>query len=147
MKTITYSIFFTIISFFFFSIPTAVITNPFFTRMTPVYWYDYIYLIADSILLGIYLGLTFGKTQIKQCKVKGKAFSGGILGFLGIACPICNKILLLLFGVSFLMIYFEPIRPYLGLLSMLILLWAVKEKLLIVNLSASFKRITAKLNN
>jgi hypothetical protein len=37
---------------------------------------------------------------------------GGILGFVGIACPVCNKLLLMLFGGELLLTYFEPIRLY-----------------------------------
>ena len=129
MKIIIYSIGFTILTFFLLSIPTAVIPNPLFTRMVPVYWYDYVYLIFDSILMGIYLGLIFGRGRKKACKVEKKAMTGGIVGFLGIACPVCNKVLLLLFGATFLLTYFEPIRPFVGLLSVVILLWAVKRVL------------------
>ena len=35
-----------------------------------------------------------------------------MLGFFGVACPICNKILLLLFGGELLLTYYEPARIY-----------------------------------
>ena len=51
--------------------------------------------------------------------------AGGILGFLGLACPVCNKILLLIFGGELLLTYFEPIRVYVAALGVLFTAWAV----------------------
>ena len=45
------------------------------------------------------------------CSAK-TATAGGVLGFTGIACPVCNKVLLLLFGGELLRTYFEPLRIY-----------------------------------
>jgi hypothetical protein len=38
--------------------------------------------------------------------------AGGVIAFLGVACPVCNKILLLVFGGELLPTYFEPVRIY-----------------------------------
>jgi hypothetical protein len=40
------------------------------------------------------------------------AGAAGLLGFLGIACPVCHKILLLLLGSDLLLTYFESVRVY-----------------------------------
>lgn len=50
---------------------------------------------------------------------------GGVLGFLGVACPVCNKILLLLFGGELLLTYFEPVRLYVAAAGTAILAVAV----------------------
>lgn len=50
---------------------------------------------------------------------------GGVLGFLGVACPVCNKILLLLFGGELLLTYFEPVRLYVAAVGTAILAVAV----------------------
>jgi hypothetical protein len=67
-----------------------------------------------SALLGAY-------TAIRRplCSIGG-ASAGGILGFIGIACPVCNKILLLLFGGELLLTYFEPVRVYVAAAGVLI---------------------------
>ncbi|MFP9193623.1 hypothetical protein ACLI4Q_18540 [Natrialbaceae archaeon A-CW1-1] len=49
------------------------------------------------------------------------AFVGLIGGFLAVGCPTCNAFLLVLFGSSTLMTYFDPYRPILGALSVAIL--------------------------
>jgi hypothetical protein len=57
-------------------------------------------------LLGIYVGI-----RRPFCSAK-TATASGIVGFIGIACPVCNKVLLLLFGGELLLTYFEPVRIY-----------------------------------
>lgn len=127
-KLILYCILFTTISFLVLSIPTAVIPNRFFIRMTPVFWFDYIFLVINSILIGIYFGITYSSPKPEVCVVEKKSIFAQVLSFLGIACPICNKILVFIFGTIFLLTYLEPLRPYLSLLSALLLLWLVIKK-------------------
>lgn len=102
---------------------TALWQNPFFTRMTPTSGYEYWLLTAESILIGLYFA-------VPKAVVSGTCSTvGGVLGFLGIACPVCNKILLLLFGSGLLLSYFEPIRLYVGIVGIILLAIAVQRKL------------------
>ena len=81
-----------------------------------------------SILLGIYVVV-----RRPFCSTK-TAGAGGVLGFLGVACPVCNKVLLLLFGVELLLTYFEPIRVYIAAAGVFIVLavvvreWSMRAK-------------------
>ena len=109
--------------FIFFGTVTALWSNPFFIRMVPVRGYEYILLTAESFLIGAYLGIQRTYTS-GTCST-----TGGVLAFLGIACPVCNKLLLLLFGSTFLLSYFEPIRLYVGLLGIFLLSWALYKKI------------------
>ena len=88
--------------------------NPLFIRMTPVGDSEVLLLGALSVLLGVY-------TVIRRpfCSIKA-AGAGGVLGFLGVACPVCNKILLLLFGGELLLTYYEPARIYLAAAGVLV---------------------------
>lgn len=85
---------------------SALWENPFFIRMTPAGNWEIFSLLLISSLLGLFLVV-----RHPSCSVRS-AGTGDILGFLGIACPICNKLLMLLFGGEFLLTYFEPLRPY-----------------------------------
>jgi len=123
-KEIIKSILIAVVFFIIFGGVTAVYENPFFQRMTPVYWFDHVFLILESILIGMF----FGIESRKSCDTK-KASAGGVLGFLGFACPVCNKLLLLLFGSGFLLTYFEPIRPFVGALGIILMSFAVYRKL------------------
>ncbi len=104
--------------FFFFveGIVTSLLPNPFFARMTPTSRLDYIFLTSSSLLLGAYVGVHYyKKNTIKKCDTIATA--GGVGSFFAFACPVCNKLLVFLFGATALMTYFEPYRPILGFIS------------------------------
>jgi hypothetical protein len=102
---------------------TALWNNPYFIRMTPVTGWDYVILSLESMLIGLFIGI-----RRPRCATK-KAGIGGVFGFLGFGCSICNKLLLLLFGSSFLLTYFEPIRYYVGAVGILIFTFALYQKI------------------
>lgn len=108
-------------------IVAALIPNKFFTRMTPVTWYEYLIWILTSVLLGAYIALYhYTKSTSRSCNYK--ASGGGIAGFLTFGCSICNKVLVFLLGVSGVLAYFEPIRPFLGIVGVTLLATAVTKK-------------------
>ena len=84
-------------SFIGFGTVAALWENPLFIRMTPVGDFEIALLTLLSILLGVYVGI-----RRPFCAAK-TATASGIVGFIGIACPVCNKILLLLFGGELLL--------------------------------------------
>lgn len=86
----------------------ALWSNPLFIRMTPSGAAEIALLVALSVLLGAYVAI-----RRPRCSAKS-AGAGGVAGFLGIACPTCNKALMLLLGGEFLLTYFEPVRLYLA---------------------------------
>jgi hypothetical protein len=98
---------------------SALWENPLFMRMTPAgAW--------EVALLGLLAGLfgLFVAVRGSACADRA-AGAGGILGFIGIACPVCNKLLLMLFGGELLLTYFEPIRLYVAAGGAAILLAAI----------------------
>ena len=104
---------------------TALLNNSFFIRMTEVNGWDYIILSFESLLIVLFFGI-----RAPHCATK-KAGIGGVLGFVGFGCPVCNKILLLLFGSSFLLSYFEPVRHYAGALGLLLFSYALIQRWLL----------------
>ena len=96
----------TAVSFVGFGTVAALWDNPVFIRMTPAGDFEIVLLTLLSVLLGIYVGI-----RRPFCSAK-TATASGIVGFIGIACPVCNKVLLLLFGGELLLTYFEPVRIY-----------------------------------
>ncbi len=93
--------------------------TPFFIRMTPSGTLEIAGLALTAVLAGVYVAV-----RRPRCSVK-KAGFGGVLGFLGVACPTCNKVLMLAFGGPLLMTYFEPVRLYLVVGGVLLLAWAI----------------------
>lgn len=123
-KEYFYSLLIAVGIFVLFGTVTALWKNPFFTRMTPVVGYEFLLLALESILLGLYFSI---KRTVCVTKASG---TGGVLGFLGIACPVCYKLLLFLFGGGFLVTYFEPVRLYVGIAGILLLGYALHKKLM-----------------
>lgn len=101
---------------------TALWPNPLFVRMTPTTGFETTILTAQSVLLGLYVAMR------RPACAAASATTGGVLGFLGIACPVCNKILLFLFGSDLLLTYFEPIRLYVGLAGLALTIVALLRK-------------------
>jgi hypothetical protein len=93
--------------------------NPFFVRMTPVSGFEVGLLALQAVLLGAYLAI-----PARGCAIK-RAGIGGIANFIGIACPVCNKLLMFAFGADLLLTYLEPARIYLAAGGALITGWAV----------------------
>jgi len=98
------------------AIPTAIIDNPWFTRMTPVYADQYFFWIGTSLLTGALLATYFG--GLRADRASGAGAAGGVLGYLAFGCPICNKLIVALLGVSGAMDYFAPAQPFLGALGL-----------------------------
>lgn len=121
-----------ILAFVIVGIPTAMIDNPFFVRMTSVRAQDYVIWITTALLMGL-VGGTFTVRQAKGSA--GKGASGGFLSFFATGCPICNKIVVSLLGISGAFTYFAPLQIYLGIASIALLLWTLHLRLSAINRS------------
>lgn len=106
-------------------IPTDVIANPWFTRMTPVRPQDVVFLALTALLTGL-LCATYGLPRAASCSLQeGRTLAGGMLSFFAIGCPTCNKLVILLLGTSGALRWFEPLQPLLAVASLLLLAIAV----------------------
>jgi hypothetical protein len=102
---------------------TAISENPLFFRMTPVRTQDYVVWLVSGLLVGLIAGTFVGPAPARH---GGKAISGGALSLLAVACPICNKLVVLLLGVSGALTIFGPAQLYLGALSVALLAWTFR---------------------
>ncbi len=96
----------------------AVWENPFFIRMTPIGPWE----LMATALMALLGGLT-AALWVPVCRLSGTS-GGGIASFLGIACPTCNKLLMLMFGGQALLTWFDPLRPYLAALGVAAMAYA-----------------------
>lgn len=97
---------------------TAVWINPFFVRMTPVGPWELGATTLTATLAGVTVGL-----WVPQCRLRTSG-AGGVASFLGIACPTCNKVLMMIFGGPALLAWFDPVRPYLAVAGVIIMSFA-----------------------
>jgi hypothetical protein len=125
-------------------VPTALIPNPWFMRMLPARPLDWVFL-ALTVLLAAALGATYALPT--TCSLgEGKLTAGGILSFLAIGCPICNKVALLALGASGALTYFAPIQPLLGLAALGLLGWALATRLRAIRAAGAVRLQSASLN-
>jgi len=119
------SLWFAIITFIVLWTLTAIWGNPFFSRMTPITNLDIIILALESVIIWFYM---WTKANFK-CDYSKKATVWWIFGFLWFWCLVCNKILLLVFGATFLLSYIEPVRYYIGFVWIFIMGYFLYKKL------------------
>ena len=94
------------------AIPTAIIANPLFSRMTPVEPEQYAFWLATGLITGALLA-TYAEPGFRH-GLAGRSVGAGMLGVFAIGCPICNKLVLALLGASGALTYFAPLQPLLG---------------------------------
>ena len=81
-------------------VPTGIVETPFYTRMTPVLWWNYPVWIATALLGGLIIA-TYVRTPETRQAMTGASAGGGLLSVLAVGCPVCNKLVVaLLAGVA-----------------------------------------------
>ncbi|MGH3764823.1 MAG: hypothetical protein ACRDTX_06695 [Pseudonocardiaceae bacterium] len=104
-------------------VPTDVIDTPWFTRMTPVRVWEYPVLVLTALLTGAWFGL---RAAGPPRSGSGSGVVGSsVLSAFAVGCPICNKIVIALLGVSGALGIWAPMQPVLGALSVAVLATAV----------------------
>lgn len=107
-------------------VPTAVIPNPFFIRMTPTETFNVLVWLTSAPLIGLLLA-TYVRTARHSTAHRpdergaGRASVGGVAAFLAIGCPICNKVVVATLGVSGALSIFAPLQPMIGAASVALL--------------------------
>jgi hypothetical protein len=109
-------------------IVTAVIPTAMFERMTPVTVSNVVFWIVPALLFGPLLGSCVVPVTAVACQVGERTVAGGVLSFLAVGCPLCNKLVVLALGASGALTYFEPLQPLLGLASVALLGYAVWQR-------------------
>lgn len=100
-------------------VPTDVLDTTLFTRMTAVRGWEYPMLAATALLAGVWVGLPGRAGGV------GGVTGSGIATALAIGCPVCNKLVVALLGVSGALGVWAPIQPMFGVGSLLALAVAV----------------------
>lgn len=106
-------------------LPTALIPNPVFGRQIAAEPFAYVVWIASAVLAGplvaTYLAPAGGAADRHDAEGVGRASLGGLVAFLAIGCPVCNKIAVVALGFSGALTVFGPIQPLLGAASVALL--------------------------
>ena len=113
-------------------LPTDVVPNPVFGRSIEVTWWSYPALVVAAVLGGL-LAATYvrtGNPAAESVDSPGKLGGvGGFLAYLAVGCPVCNKLVLLALGTTGAMQWFAPVQPFLAVVGVALLLWALRVRL------------------
>lgn len=111
-------------------LPTVVVNNNVFGRDIAVTSWAMPVLIGTSVLSGLLFAtyVRVGEIQSTEREVKLGSL-GGFFSFLAIGCPVCNKLALIALGYSGAIKYFAPVQPYLAVLGLGLLAYALRQRL------------------
>jgi hypothetical protein len=109
----------TVAALLLLGIPTAVIPNPFFIRMTPTEGFNAVVWVVSAPLIGLLIA-TYVRPPLHPAghpqaePGAGRATLVGIAAYLAIGCPICNKVVVAALGVTGALNVFAPLQPLIG---------------------------------
>ena len=98
-------------------VPTDVVDTPFFTRMTPVRWWEVPVLVLTALLTAVWWAMP--RPPSEAAGPGGARMLGStVLSGLAIGCPVCNKVIVATLGVSGALGTWAPLQPFVALLSL-----------------------------
>ena len=115
-------------------IPTVLIANGWYIRMTPPRPQDYVVWVLSALLIGLIAG-TFVAAKNGTAAVTPAA-TGGLLSYLAVGCPICNKVAVALLGVSGALNLFGPAQLFIGIASVILLGFTLLLRVKAISLAA-----------
>ena len=104
-------------------VPTGIVPTSFYTRMTPVTWWDYPVWAISAVLVGL-TAATYVRTAAEPPATRvgsKRTVAATVLSTFAVGCPVCNKLVVALIGVSGALTYWGPFQPILGILSIAVL--------------------------
>lgn len=108
--------------------PTDLIRTPFFTRMTPILWWNYPVLVASAALSGLAVA-TYVRPAVSNRPRGGGITGAGLLSAFAVGCPVCNKLVVAALGVSGALNIWAPLQPVLAVSAMALLIWSLLHRL------------------
>lgn len=111
-------------------VPTGLVSTPVYARMTPVLWWNYPVWAVSAVLGGLVVATYVRRPQDRAPRSGASVASGGgVLAALAVGCPVCNKLVVAALGASGAMTIWAPLQPVLGVVSVLLLAWALRRRL------------------
>ncbi|MFV0461936.1 MAG: hypothetical protein ACK5MP_01885 [Nostocoides sp.] len=121
------------------AVPTAIIPTGVFGREVPPTAWSWPVVVISSVLAGM-LFATYvrvehaGTGRAGPVRGAGEPVSktgalGGFLTYLAVGCPVCNKLALIALGYTGALRWFAPVQPYLAVLGIVLLGWALRVRL------------------
>ena len=109
-------------------IPTDLIDTDWFTRMTPILWWNYPAWLTSAALTGA-IAATYVNADASVARHENKTLMSTFLSVFAVGCPICNKLVVLVLGMTGALTYFAPLQPYLAAASIMLLVYALRSRI------------------
>lgn len=106
-------------------VPTDIIDTPLFSREIPVRWWEYPVLVATVTLTGAWFAI---QEPTSSERARRTPLGGVLLSVFAVGCPVCNKLVLIALGTSGALSIWEPVQPFLALISLGLLGFAVAQR-------------------
>jgi len=107
------------------AVPTRLVPNDYFRRMTPTRPLDYVLLVLTAPLVGMTASIALRRRDGREKAAAGSAF----VTTLAVGCPICNRVVVALLGVSGALSIWAPLQPLLGFSAIAVLLYTLRRQL------------------
>ena len=103
------------------------IDTPIFGRPVAIRPIDYVIWAITSALIGLIFAIRVAPDPDTGEDVR--PIWGGFVSFLAVGCPVCNQAVVALIGTSGALSWWAPVQPIVGLVAIVILLFALKRRL------------------
>ncbi len=115
-----------VLTFLVIGVPTDIVPNPVFGRAVPVRPWEPWVLLATSLLTGLWFGLQRARGDRPEDEDSSvPTLSAAGLALFAVACPVCNKIVLIALGTTGALGVWQPLQPWLAVVSLVALLASV----------------------
>lgn len=111
------------------AVPTDLIDTPVFGRTIPPTWWAWPSLLVSSVLAGLLVATYVDALQPERLRDRRGGWAGAALTYFAVGCPVCNKLVLVALGSAGAVSWFAPVQPYLQLLAIGLLAWALRERI------------------
>lgn len=116
----------TALTVLFLTLPTSILPNPIFAREVPVRWWEYPVVALTCILTWAWFSV---QIPPRQAEHHGRVLTAITITLFAVACPVCNKIVLLTIGAAGALSTWAPLQPYLALATVVALAIALALRL------------------
>jgi hypothetical protein len=110
-------------------VPTVLVPNPVFGRTVPVTWWAWPALVVTAALSGLLLATYVRRPDEPVGSHARTGLLGGLLTYLAVGCPVCNKVALLALGYTGALRWFAPVQPLLAVAGVAVLGYALHRRL------------------
>ena len=92
-------------------------------RVVPIQWWNYVTLVLSPPLIALIVATFVPPGQPRRARRWAKAGTGagGAAGTLAMACPVCNPLVIPIFGAAGVLSFLAPYRGLIALLSIALL--------------------------